>query len=37
MEAVLKDGVGFGEIALSNDEKRTATIKCLEETHVAWL
>ena len=28
----LKDGVGFGELALINDEPRSATLICAEDT-----
>ena len=33
--AVLRNGKGFGELALIKNKPRAATIKCLEECHVA--
>jgi len=35
--AVLKAGTGFGELALINDQQRTASILCREPTHLAVL
>ena len=35
--AHLKDGVGFGELALINDAPRSATIVCIKDTHLATL